>query len=237
MAVEAWRIATECMVPVMLLSDGYIANGSEPWKIPDMDELPTISCSHPEEHTGDGPFLPYARNENLARPWAIPGTPELMHRVGGLEKEDGTGNVSYDPANHQHMCDTRAAKVAKIAERIPEQDVNGETSGDVLVVSWGGTYGACHTAVNRCRQAGHSVSHAHIRYVNPLPRNIGTLLKSFKTVVVPELNSGQLRMLLRAEYLVDCIGINKIQGKPFAVSELVEAISKHTSTHSQSKAG
>ena len=233
MAVEAWRIATECMVPVMLLSDGYIANGSEPWKIPDMDELPTISCSHPEEHTGDGPFLPYARNENLARPWAIPGTPELMHRVGGLEKEDGTGNVSYDPANHQHMCDTRAAKVAKIAE----QDVNGETSGDVLVVSWGGTYGACHTAVNRCRQAGHSVSHAHIRYVNPLPRNIGTLLKSFKTVVVPELNSGQLRMLLRAEYLVDCIGINKIQGKPFAVSELVEAISKHTSTHSQSKAG
>lgn len=237
MAVEAWRIATECMVPVMLLSDGYIANGSEPWKIPDMDELPTISCSHPEEHIGDGPFLPYARNENLARPWAIPGTPELMHRVGGLEKEDGTGNVSYDPANHQHMCDTRAAKVAKIAERIPEQDVNGETSGDVLVVSWGGTYGACHTAVNRCRQAGHSVSHAHIRYVNPLPRNIGTLLKSFKTVVVPELNSGQLRMLLRAEYLVDCIGINKIQGKPFAVSELVEAISKHTSTHSQSKAG
>ena len=116
MAVEAWRIATECMVPVMLLSDGYIANGSEPWKIPDMDELPTISCSHPEEHTGDGPFLPYARNENLARPWAIPGTPELMHRVGGLEKEDGTGNVSYDPANHQHMCDTRAAKVAKIAD-------------------------------------------------------------------------------------------------------------------------
>ncbi|WDQ18802.1 2-oxoacid:acceptor oxidoreductase subunit alpha [Rhodopirellula sp. P2] len=237
MAVEAWRIAVECMVPVMLLSDGYIANGSEPWKIPEMDELPTILCSHPQEHTGEGPFLPYARNENLARPWAIPGTPELMHRVGGLEKEDGTGNVSYDPANHQHMCDTRAAKVAKIAERIPEQDVNGETSGDVLVVSWGGTYGACHTAVNRCREAGHSVSHAHIRYINPLPRNIGTLLKSFKTVVVPELNSGQLRMLLRAEFLVDCIGINKIQGKPFAVSELVEAISKHTSTHSQSKAG
>jgi 2-oxoglutarate ferredoxin oxidoreductase subunit alpha len=237
MAVEAWRIATECMVPVMLLSDGYIANGSEPWKIPEMDELPEIRCSHPEEHTGEGPFLPYARNENLARPWAIPGTPELMHRVGGLEKEDGTGNVSYDPANHQHMCDTRAAKVAKIAERIPEQDVYGETSGDVLVVSWGGTYGACHTAVNRCREAGQSVSHAHIRYINPLPRNIGTLLKSFKTVVVPELNSGQLRMLLRAEYLVDCIGINKIQGKPFAVSELVEAIGKHASTQTQSKAG
>ncbi|MFG0266314.1 MAG: 2-oxoacid:acceptor oxidoreductase subunit alpha [Rhodopirellula sp. JB055] len=237
MAVEAWRIATECMVPVMLLSDGYIANGSEPWKIPEMDELPTIRCSHPEEHTGEGPFLPYARNENLARPWAIPGTPELMHRVGGLEKEDGTGNVSYDPANHQHMCDTRAAKVAKIAERIPEQDVYGETSGDVLVVSWGGTYGACHTAVNRCREAGQSVSHAHIRYINPLPRNIGTLLKSFKTVVVPELNAGQLRMLLRAEYLVDCIGINKIQGKPFAVSELVEAIGKHASTQTQSKAG
>ncbi|MCC9641273.1 2-oxoacid:acceptor oxidoreductase subunit alpha [Rhodopirellula sp. JC740] len=237
MAVEAWRIATECMVPVMLLSDGYIANGSEPWKIPDMDELPKIQCSHPGEQEGDEPFLPYARNENLARPWAIPGTAGLMHRVGGLEKEDGTGNVSYDPANHQHMCDTRAAKVAKIAERIPEQDVFGETSGDVLVVSWGGTYGACHTAVNRCRQAGHSVSHAHIRYINPLPRNIGELLKSFKTVLVPELNAGQLRMLLRAEYLVDCIGINKIQGKPFAVSELVEAISQHTSTQQQSKAG
>ncbi|WP_404306697.1 2-oxoacid:acceptor oxidoreductase subunit alpha [Neorhodopirellula lusitana] len=237
MAVEAWRIATECMVPVMLLSDGYIANGSEPWKVPTASEMPEIVCTHPEGLNGDEPFLPYARDENLARPWAIPGTPDLMHRVGGLEKEDGTGNVSYDPDNHQHMCDTRAAKVAKIAERIPEQDVFGEKTGDVLVVSWGGTYGSCHTAVDRCQRAGHSVSHAHIRYMNPLPRNIGELLKSFRTVLVPELNAGQLRMLLRAEYLVDCIGINKLKGKPFAVSELVEEITHHVTTLRKSKAG
>ncbi|TWU03597.1 2-oxoacid:acceptor oxidoreductase subunit alpha [Neorhodopirellula pilleata] len=237
MAVEAWRIATECMCPVMLLSDGYIANGSEPWKIPTVSEMPKIQCSHPEGRNGDEPFLPYARDENLARPWAIPGTPDLMHRVGGLEKEDGTGNVSYDPDNHQHMCETRAAKVARIADRIPEQDVFGDTKGDVLVVSWGGTYGSCHTAVDRCRKAGHSVSHAHIRYLNPLPRNIGDLLRSFRTVLVPELNSGQLRMLLRAEYLVDCIGINKIKGKPFTVTELVEEISHHATVLRQSKAG
>ena len=237
MAVEAWRIATECMVPVMLLSDGYIANGSEPWKIPVVSEMPAIECSHPEGLVGDEPFLPYARDENLARPWAIPGTPDLMHRVGGLEKEDGTGNVSYDPDNHQHMSDTRAAKVAKIADRIPEQDVFGETDGDVLVVSWGGTYGSCHTAVDRCQKAGHKVSHAHIRYMNPLPRNIGKLLKSFRTVLVPELNAGQLRMLLRAEYLVDCIGINKLKGKPFTVTELVEEITHHATTLRKSKAG
>jgi 2-oxoglutarate ferredoxin oxidoreductase subunit alpha len=235
MAVEAWRIAVECMVPVMLLSDGYIANGSEPWKIPEISELPEIKCEHPVASESGEPFLPYARNENLARPWAIPGTPELMHRVGGLEKQDGTGNVSYDPANHQHMTDTRAAKVAKIAERIPAQDVFGAPSGDVLVVSWGGTYGACLTAVARCRDAGHDVSHAHIRYMNPLPANIGELLRSFRTVIVPELNTGQLRMLLRAEYLVDCIGINKIQGKPFSVTELVDEITHHATTRRQEK--
>ncbi len=179
--------------------------------------------------------MPYARDEYLARPWAIPGTPGLMHRVGGLEKEDGTGNVSYDPDNHQHMTDTRAAKVAKIAERIPEQEVFGESSGDVLVVSWGGTYGACHTAVAAMPGSGPQVSHAHLRYLNPLPANIGELLKSFRTVLVPELNMGQLRMLLRAEYLVDCIGINKVQGKPFSVSELVEAIESHVSIRKASK--
>ena len=183
-------------------------------------------------------FMPYARDEHLARPWAIPGTPGLMHRVGGLEKEDGTGNVSYDPENHQHMTDTRAAKVAKIAERIPDQDLFGEPEGDVLVISWGGTYGSCHTAVRRCQEDGAKVSHAHIRYLNPLPANIGKLLNSFRTVVVPELNNGQLRMLLRANYLVDCIGVNKVQGKPFSVSELVEAIQSHVSVaSSRSKAG
>jgi 2-oxoglutarate ferredoxin oxidoreductase subunit alpha len=226
-AIEAWRIATECMIPVMVLSDGYIANGSEPWRIPNLSDLSNIEVSHPEGADPDEPFMPYARDEYLARPWAIPGTPGLMHRVGGLEKEDGTGNVSYDPDNHQHMTDTRAAKVKRIAERIPPQDVFGESSGDVLVVSWGGTYGACHTAVQRCQDAGHKVSHAHLRYLNPLPSNIGDLLSSFRTVLVPELNTGQLRMLLRAEFLVDCIGINKVQGKPFAISELLEAIEKH----------
>lgn len=225
-AIEAWRIATECMVPVMILSDGYIANGSEPWRIPSISSLEPITVKHPEGTDPEEPFLPYARDEYLARPWAIPGTPGLMHRVGGLEKEDGSGNVSYDPANHQHMTNTRAAKVAKIAERIPAQDVFGETSGDLLVVSWGGTYGACHTAVRRCQANGRKVSHAHLRYLNPMPSNIGELLKSFDKVVVPELNTGQLRMLLRAEYLVDCIGINKVQGKPFTVTELVDAIER-----------
>jgi len=234
-AIEAWRLATECMTPVILLSDGYIANGSEPWKIPAVDELPRIKIEHPTGLDGDETFLPYKRNEHLARPWAIPGTPDLMHRVGGLEKEDRTGNVSYDPENHQHMTNTRAAKVAMIAQRVPKQDVYGETEGDVLVVSWGGTYGSCHTSVQRCREAGHQVSHVHLRYLNPFPANLGDLLRSFRTVLVPELNMGQLRMLLRAEYLVDCIGINKVQGKPFSVTELVAAISEHCSARSPSR--
>ena len=236
-SIEAWRIATECMCPVILLSDGYIANGSEPWKIPDVSKLEKINITHPESQGGDEPFLPYSRDEKLARPWAIPGTEGLMHRVGGLEKEDGTGNVSYDPENHQLMTDRRAEKVAKIAERIPPQEVFGAEKGDVLVVSWGGTYGACHTAVARCQTAGLSVSHAHIRYLNPMPSNVGELLKSFDKVLVPELNMGQLRLLLRSEYLVDCIGINKVQGKPFTVTELVAAIEGHASSGSNSKAG
>ena len=238
-AVEAWRIAVECMVPVMILSDGYIANGSEPWRIPAIADLPEIKITHPEGTSDDEPFMPYARGENLERPWARPGTPGLTHRVGGLEKEDGSGNVSYDPQNHQQMTDTRAAKVARIAQRLPEQDVFGETTGETLVVSWGGTYGSCHTAVARLQEAGHSISHAHMRYINPMPSNIGTLLKSFDKVIVPELNSGQLRMLLRSEYLVDCIGINKVQGKPFSVTELVEQISAMigSPSQSQSKAG
>jgi len=152
-----------------------------------------------------------------------------MHRVGGLEKEDRTGNVTYDPENHQHMTNTRARKVDDIANRVPPQDVMGDPTGDVLVVSWGGTYGACLTAVRRCQQDGLSVSHAHVRYMNPLPANMSELLKSFKTVLVPELNSGQLRMLMRAKYLVDCIGINKVKGKPFTVHELVDEIKSHIS--------
>jgi 2-oxoglutarate ferredoxin oxidoreductase subunit alpha len=234
-AVEAWRIATECMVPVIILSDGYIANGSEPWKIPKVGELPEIKIQHPEGSDGSEAYKPYTRNDFLARPWAVPGTEGLMHRVGGLEKEDVTGNVSYDPANHQHMTDTRAAKVAKIAERVPDQDVFGESSGDVLVVSWGGTYGSCHTAVSQLQKQGHKVSHIHLRYIFPMPSNIGELLKSFKKVIVPELNMGQLRMLLRSEHLVDCIGINKVQGKPFSVTELVEQVSEHLPANSTGK--
>ncbi len=227
-AIEAWRIAVECMTPVMILSDGYIANGSEPWSIPDLSTLPRITITHPEGATDlTEPFMPYARDENLARPWAVPGTPGLMHRLGGLEKEDGSGNISYEPENHQHMVNTRERKVNEIADRIPPQDIFGNPTGDVLVVSWGGTYGACHTAVRRCQHAGLAVSHAHVRYMNPLPANLGELLGSFQTVLVPELNTGQLRMLMRAKYLVDCIGINKVKGKPFTVHELVDEIKKH----------
>jgi 2-oxoglutarate ferredoxin oxidoreductase subunit alpha len=234
-AIEAWSIATECMCPVIILSDGYIANGSEPWRIPRMSELPNIEVKHPEGTDPDEPFLPYARDEYLARPWAIPGTPGLMHRVGGLEKEDGTGNVSYDPDNHQHMTDTRADKVNKIAHRIPPQQVMGPDKGDVLVVSWGGTYGACHTAVQRCQADGRSVAHTHLRYLNPLPANLGNLLRNYKQVLVPELNTGQLRMLLRSEYLIDCLGINKVQGKPFSVTELVDEIEKHAAVKAKLK--
>jgi 2-oxoglutarate ferredoxin oxidoreductase subunit alpha len=228
---EAWEIAVQSMVPVVILSDGYIANGSEPWKIPDVSKMTPIAVQHPAGRAeGDEPFLPYLRDENLARPWAIPGTEGLMHRVGGLEKEDRTGNVSYDPENHQHMVNTRQRKIDDIAKRLPPQSVFGPEKGDILVVSWGGTYGACHTAVRRCQRNGLSVAHAHIRYLNPLPINLGELLSNYTTVLVPELNTGQLRMLLRSKYLVDCIGINKVKGKPFTVSELVDKISGYAAT-------
>ena len=168
-------------------------------------------------------FLPYKRNENLARPWALPGTPELMHRVGGLEKEDGTGNVSYDPDNHQHMVKTRAKKVALVAEFIDEAEVEGSQQG-TLVLSWGGTYGACHTAVEACIADGLDVGHVHLRWINPFPRNLGKIIEQFDRVMVPELNSGQLLALIRHQFLVDAQGINKIQGKPFDVNEIVHAI-------------
>ena len=222
-AQEAWRIAVRFMTPVMLLSDGYIANGSEPWRIPEASELPKIEVTHPGPRAeSDPPFLPYKRNERLARPWATPGTPGLEHRIGGLEKQDVTGNVSYDPLNHEHMINTRARKVQLVADDIPEQEVLGETSGDLLVISWGGTYGACRTAVRRLQTQGRAVSHAHLRYLNPLPRNLGDLMNNFKQVVVPELNLGQLRTLLRAKYLVEAKGFNKVQGKPFSVGELMD---------------
>lgn len=223
-AVEAWRIATQFMIPVVILSDGYIANGAEPWSIPDISQIAPIPVKHPDGITEDETFLPYARNADLARPWAIPGTPGLMHRVGGLEKQDGTGNVSYDADNHQNMVNIRAKKVANVASIIPPQEVVGPEEGDLLVLSWGGTYGACHTAVQKSQQAGLSVAHVHLRHLNPFPSNLGEILGRFKSVLIPELNCGQLRMLIRAQFLVDAIGFNKVQGKPFSVVELVEKI-------------
>ena len=241
-AVEAWRIATQFMVPVVILSDGYIANGSEPWLIPDVNNLKPIHVEHPQSRAPGEKFLPYSRDENLARPWAIPGTAELMHRVGGLEKQDGTGNVSYDAANHEKMVHIRAQKVANVARVIPPQNVFGPSEGELLVLSWGGTYGACHTAVLAAQKAGRSVAHAHLRHLNPFPSNLGQILGNYESVLIPELNLGQLRMLIRAKYLVDAIGYNRVQGKPFSVTELVEKINELTTEKSseerlQSRAG
>jgi len=223
-AIEAWRIATRFMTPVILLSDGYIANGSEPWLIPDADALPRIEVTHPGPLQDGETFLPYARNERLARPWALPGTEGLMHRVGGLEKQDITGNVSYDPGNHQHMTNVRAKKVANIADDVPLQEVTGPDKGELLVLSWGGTYGANTTAVKKCQKLGLSVAHAHLRYLNPFPRNLGEVLDRYEKVLIPELNMGQLLTLIRARYLKDATGYNKVQGKPFTVAELVKKI-------------
>ncbi len=223
-ALEAWRIATRYMTPVFILTDGYIANGAEPWRVPDVDSLPLISVKHPQAATNGDHFMPYARDERLSRPWAVPGTPGLMHRLGGLEKQDVTGNVNYEPANHQHMVDLRAQKVAGIAADIPLQQVEGPTNGKLLVISWGGTYGAVATATRRVRSLGESVAHAHLRYLNPLPSNLGELIKGYEKVLVPELNKGQLLKVLRAEYLIDAVGLNKVQGKPFEIREVVEKI-------------
>ncbi len=223
-AVEAWRIAARLMTPVLLLSDGYIANGSEPWIVPDINKYAKIEIKHPGPLAEGEKYLPYKRDELLARPWAIPGTPTLQHRIGGLEKQDITGNVNYEPANHQHMTNTRAQKVENVAELIDPVKVAGPKTGDVLVLSWGGTYGACKTAVEVCQQEGLSVAHAHLRWINPFPKNLGEVLASYKKVLVPELNLGQLRMLVRAKYLVDAIGLNKVQGRPFAIAEVMAKI-------------
>jgi 2-oxoglutarate ferredoxin oxidoreductase subunit alpha len=223
-AQEAWRIAVRYMTPVMLLTDGYIANGSEPWRIPKAADLKKIEIKHPGPTENGDTFLPYQRDERLARPWALPGTPGLEHRIGGLEKQDVTGNVSYDPANHQHMVNTRAKKVANIANELPSQKLDGPAAGDLLVLSWGGTYGACATAVHNVQALGKAVTHCHLRYLNPLPKELGDILKRFEKVLIPELNLGQLRTIIRANYLIDAIGLNKVQGKPFSVGEVVEKI-------------
>lgn len=219
MAVEAVRIATRHMCPVIYLSDGYLANGAEPWKLPDLASLPKMEVAFRTDPEG---FYPYLRDpETLARPWAIPGTPGLEHRIGGLEKEDVTGHVSYDPLNHEHMVWTRAEKIARIAREIPEAEVYGDPSGDLLIVGWGSTYGAITQAVRTLRRRGHRVSSLHLRYLNPMPANVGSVLARFRRVLVPEMNLGQLQMILRARFLVDAVGLHKVQGRPFKVSEIV----------------
>jgi len=227
MAQEAMRIAVEFMTPVILLSDGYIANGAEPWRVPAVEDLVPIKTQHPTDANSEDGYQPYLRDERLVRPWAKVGTPGLMHRLGGLEKSDISGNVDYDPNNHEHMSHVRAEKVANVADAIPEQDIFGAQQGDVLVLSWGGTFGAVRQAVKTLSEGGHSVGHAHLRYLNPFPRNLSTLFDNFQTILVAELNLGQLVRLIRSEFLIDAQGYNKIQGKPFQVSELIEAIEAH----------
>jgi 2-oxoglutarate ferredoxin oxidoreductase subunit alpha len=217
-ALEASRIAIKYMVPVIILSDGYLANGAEPWKIPAVSELAQIPVHFETNPEG---FLPYKRNPStLARPWAIPGTPGLEHRVGGIEKQDVTGNINYEPLNHEHMVRTRAEKVEGIAQDIPEIVPEGDPSGDLLIVAWGSTAGPITAAMKPMREKGHRIGHVHLRYLNPLPRNLGDMLKRYKKILVPEMNMGQLVMLLRAKFLVDAESYGKIQGKPFKQSEI-----------------
>jgi 2-oxoglutarate ferredoxin oxidoreductase subunit alpha len=219
MAFEAVRIALKYMTPVFLLSDGYLANGAEPWRIPTAASLPKIEVEFRTEARG---YFPYLRDPTtLSRPWAIPGTPDLEHRIGGLEKDYLTGNVSYAPANHEQMVRVRARKIAGIAREIPPTKVNGRAEGDLLLLGWGSTHGALESATETLLQQGKSVAHVHLRHLNPLPADLGDILARYRQVLVPELNLGQLVRLIRAEYLVDAVGLNKIQGQPFKVSEIV----------------
>lgn len=226
---EAVRIAVQHMTPVIFLSDGYIANGAEPWKFPTSDQLQPIHVKFKTElNDGEEKLQPYLRDEKLVRPWAVPGTAGLEHRIGGLEKENVTGNVSYDPENHQLMVKIREQKVDKIANYIPEQKLdNGPAKGKVLVLGWGSTYGAIKTAVQDLLNEGHSVAHAHLRYLRPFPRNLGEILKNYEKVLIPEINNGQLIKIIRDVYFVDAIGYNKIMGIPITKTELVEEIRKY----------
>jgi 2-oxoglutarate ferredoxin oxidoreductase subunit alpha len=221
-ALEASRIAIKHMVPVIILSDGYLANGAEPWKVPTIDELPEIPVHFETNPEG---FLPYRRDPvTLSRPWAVPGTPGLEHRIGGIEKQDVTGNIDYEPLNHEHMVRLRAAKVESVANDIPPVVPEGDQSGDLLIIAWGSTHGPITAALNSQREKGRSIGHVHLRHLNPLPRDLGDVIKRFKKVLVPEMNMGQLLMILRAKYLVNAQGYNKIQGKPFKTSEIENKI-------------
>lgn len=222
MAYEASRLALEHMTPVVLLTDGYIANGAEPWRLPDLSKVHNkINVKRPTD--GSDNWLAYRRDENQVRTWAIPGMEGYEHRLGGLEKAIDTGNVSYDPNNHETMCHIREEKVQKASDNIPLQELEGEDSGDLLVVSWGGTYGATHMAVKQLQEEGHKVSLMHLKYINPMPKNTEQLLKNFKKVIVAELNLGQMRQILNGKFNVGAKGYNKVQGLPFKISELVEA--------------
>jgi 2-oxoglutarate ferredoxin oxidoreductase subunit alpha len=223
MAIEAVRLALKYMCPVFLLTDGYLANGAEPWAIPDVESLPKIPVTFRKDPEGFHPFL--RDPETLARNWAIPGTPGLTHRIGGIEKDFNSGHISYNPDNHELMTKTRAAKIAGIANDVPEQQIEvGTEKGKLLVLGWGSTYGSIREAVQRCRDRGLDVSHAHVRYLNPFPRNLGELLKGFDRVLVPELNNGQLVKMIRSQYLVPAESLPKIQGQPFKIAELEEKI-------------
>jgi len=229
MAFEAVRIALQHMTPVILLSDGYIANGAEPWKFPSAADLPTIEVKFKKAlDEGEEKFLPYKRNEKGARPWAIPGTPGLEHRIGGLEKQAETGNVSYDSENHEFMVKAREAKVDKIADYIPLQTIDtGAEKGKVLILGWGSTYGTIKSAALHLQSQGKAVSHAHIKYMRPFPKNLGDILKNFETVVIPEINNGQLIKIIRDKYFVDAKGYNKIMGVPITKQELVTAVEQY----------
>jgi 2-oxoglutarate ferredoxin oxidoreductase subunit alpha len=221
-ALEASRIAIRHMIPVIVLSDGYLANGAEPWKIPSLEELPEIPVKFETNPEG---FMPYRRNpETLARPWAVPGTKGLEHRIGGLEKQDVTGNINYEPLNHEHMVRLRAAKVEAVANDIPDVVPAGDPSGDLLIVAWGSTHGPITAAMQSQREKGRRIGHVHLRHLNPLPTNLGEVIKRYKKVLVPEMNMGQLLLVLRAKFLVDAQGYNKIQGKPFKTSEIEQKI-------------
>lgn len=225
-AYEAVRIAVQHMTPVILLSDGYIANGAEPWRFPQSADLQAIEVKFKTTlEEGEEKFMPYKRDEKLVRPWSVPGSAGLEHRIGGLEKEDISGNISYDPENHQHMVKTREAKVEMIADYIPLQTLDsGPETGDVLVLGWGSTYGSIKSAVTELQAAGKSVAHAHLRHMRPFPKNLGEMLQRYKKVLIPEINNGQLIKIIRDKYLVDAVGFNKIKGTPITRAELVSAI-------------
>jgi 2-oxoglutarate ferredoxin oxidoreductase subunit alpha len=222
MLFEACKIALEHMIPTMVLSDGYVANGSEPWMIPSAADLPEIKVT---KATNPEDFMPYTHAEGtVARPWATPGTPGLEHRIGGLEKENQTGNVNYDPDNHHYMNLHRQNKVDAIANYIPEAKAYGDDSGELLVLGWGGTHGAIRSSVDRAQKSGHSVSHLHLRHINPFPKNLGKVLSNYKKILIPELNLGQLSTMIRAKFLVDAQGLNKVAGKPFTTTEVYNKI-------------